>query len=407
MNYICIRKKQVRVADNSILLSHCERLARTKVSSIETFYFMQKNDKCIIDGCTNHLKTNPDLTVKLVRGYCKRHYAKFIKYGDPLYIFPFARPDRCKIDGCNGAGKLNTKTGKREFVKGYCLAHYGRFRTYGDPHIIKTMRGVKKCMIDGCNGVGRMGGNGLRSFTKGYCERHYQKFMKYGDPLHIESIVGENRGKHPLYMTYHAMKDRCYNPTTEGYKYYGERGIKVCNRWLGLRGFDAFCKDVGDRPSEKHSIDRIDVNGNYEPTNCRWSLAKEQCRNKTNTIYVKYKNKKRVLIELCEELNIPTATIYSRIFHCGWSVNKAINTPIGSPKLKLKCLQKKEQSIYSVLNASKNRPVKIKTLLKKYVCNTEDDYIRQGKNLQYDISKIRRKKNCVIKLVNNSYMLIK
>lgn len=80
------------------------------------------------------------------------------------------------------------------------------------------------------------------------------------------------------YWIYHAMKSRCLNPKSSDYPRYGGRGIKVCDRWQ--HSFENFYADMGPRPSDKHSIERRENNGNYEPSNCYWATASEQNKNK-------------------------------------------------------------------------------------------------------------------------------
>jgi len=109
----------------------------------------------------------------------------------------------------------------------------------------------------------------------------------------------------PTYRTWASMLERCNSPKARGYENYGGRGIHVCERW---KEFDAFRTDMGDRPCGR-TLDRIDVNGNYEPGNCRWATAKQQSRNTRVNRYVNGVT----LAELSESTGIGYTTLRARL----------------------------------------------------------------------------------------------
>lgn len=102
------------------------------------------------------------------------------------------------------------------------------------------------------------------------------------------------------YVCWQHMISRCYNRNNEKYYNYGARGISVCGRWL--TSFDNFYSDMGDSPTKNHSLDRINVNGNYEPTNCRWATSKQQQSNRTNNNWLEYNGEKKILQDWVVEL---------------------------------------------------------------------------------------------------------
>ena len=131
-----------------------------------------------------------------------------------------------------------------------------------------------------------------------------------------------------LYMIWSDMKYRCTNPKNHKYYRYGARGIKVCDEWLdkehGYENFKSWALENGYKDNCGLSIDRIDVDGDYCPENCRFATMKEQSINKRNTIKVTYNGVQKPLTVFCKEFNIPYGYAYGRIKGKGMSAKSVL-----------------------------------------------------------------------------------
>lgn len=124
-------------------------------------------------------------------------------------------------------------------------------------------------------------------------------------------IHGDRKNRNKLYRVWCSMKERCYNSNNKRYKNYGLRKIKVCDEWKeNYINFKTWALNNGYK--EGLTIDRINVNGNYEPSNCRWATTKEQNRNYSKNIFVEFNNTKICLKELSEIIKINYGTLLWR-----------------------------------------------------------------------------------------------
>lgn len=152
--------------------------------------------------------------------------------------------------------------------------------------------------------------------------------------------------KTPEYAAWVNMRGRCRCTTNAQYFLYGARGITVCSRWSEPNGagFKNFYADLGPRPSPKHSLDRIDVNGNYEPANCRWATIDQQNRNKRVNRFVRVNGEDICATDLARRYSLPTSTVFNRL-RKGKPVEKVI-----APTVKLHAASRE---VVSAIRASR------------------------------------------------------
>lgn len=177
---------------------------------------------------------------------------------------------------------------------------------------------VWMCKCD-CGNIKPILGRSIRSGATVSCGCYNLNSLSSRVSTHGES---KNRKKTAEYNCWISIKDRCCNTKTKAYKDYGGRGIIICEKWR--YSFDDFLEDMGRKPTIRHSIDRIDVNGNYEPSNCRWATAQEQSKNKRTTVLHDHIGLSLMKSEWAKLLNI-SATLISKHMNEGKSIEWVYN----------------------------------------------------------------------------------
>ena len=137
-----------------------------------------------------------------------------------------------------------------------------------------------------------------------------------------------------IYNVHNSMKQRCLNPKSKNYSNYGGRGIKLCKEWEKFENFYIWAIKNGYK--DNLSIDRINVNGNYEPSNCRWVTSKQQQLNKRNTPHITFNHHTHTLLEWSVITGINISTLRKRIFNYGWSIEDALTIQPSSCKKEVK-----------------------------------------------------------------------
>lgn len=187
---------------------------------------------------------------------------------------------------------------KENFIKKYIGKKYGRM-TVVDVLFNKT-RNKLVCLCDCGSKTSCIVSNAVSGHTSSCgcirSEIRRNDFIKRSSKLKRNTTHGMTNSIE--FRTWTSMLGRCYNVKNSSYKRYGERGVTVCDRWK--KSFEAFHNDMGNRPSEDHSIDRINNDGDYCPDNCRWATRKEQQRNRSVTKRYIFNNELLTIGEICE-----------------------------------------------------------------------------------------------------------
>ena len=161
-------------------------------------------------------------------------------------------------------------------------------------------------------------------------DRSTQQLRELGLVGKADVLAAAHKGatRHGMHLTktyraWNAMKNRCFNPKTQGYEHYGARGITVCDKWMS---FEGFLEDMGEAPVGM-TLDRYpDVNGNYELGNCRWASNEEQQNNKRNSRLIEYRGEVKTVAQWERELGYKRGFILKRLDR-GWSIEDAFSPP--------------------------------------------------------------------------------
>lgn len=133
--------------------------------------------------------------------------------------------------------------------------------------------------------------------------------------MHAEAnavrAITHGESETPEYATWCRMKARCLNQNTPKWERYGGRGVIVCAEWI--HSFANFLADMGPRPSVRHSLDRIDNNGNYEPSNCRWATAKQQADNRSITRWIEHQGVRDTLTGWSSRIGIRASSLHTKL----------------------------------------------------------------------------------------------
>lgn len=193
-------------------------------------------------------------------------------------------------------------------------------KRFGRLLVIKRIgEGMWECLCD-CGTVKAINGRYIRDGHTASCGCLYREVAGKHFKTHGKSCE-------PGAGSWYNMIDRCYNPQCKAFQYYGGRGITVCDRWRG--SISNFLEDMGPMPAPGYTIERKDVQGNYEPSNCVWLEKKYQGWNTRKTRFIEFNGQKKSLSQWSQEKGFARHVIKSRLSN-GWTLQDAMTLPLHS-----------------------------------------------------------------------------
>lgn len=189
---------------------------------------------------------------------------------------------------------------------------FGRWKVLFFSHNIHGKIGLWACRCE-C---------GTERLVRGVALRH--KLSKSCGCLAKDQSTKHGHWQSPTYESWHKLIQRTTNPNNTSYRRYGGRGITVCKEWLQ---FENFLRDMGKRPSKDYSIERIDNNLGYAPSNCKWATKTEQMNNTSRNIYLTWGGHTLTKAQWARKINMNPITLDARL-RAGWSIEDALTRPV-------------------------------------------------------------------------------